>query len=394
MTSPNTSYEGDGIVERTLFGPDHDAFRESVRRFVNRELAPHHAEWEASGVVPRDVWLKAGEVGMLCPNVPEAYGGPGADWLHNVIVIEEITRANVTGPGFMVHSEMVAPYIQAWGGEALKRRWLPKMVTGEAIGALAMTEPGAGSDAKSIRTAAVRHGDEYIINGQKTYISNGQHCDIVVLACRTERDAGARGISLIAVDTNQPGFRRGRNLEKIGLKAQDTSELFFEDVRAPVENLLGEEGRGFAMLMTKLAHERLCIAVKSVAACEAILRWTVDYTPTRKAFGGTIADFQNTQFVLAQLAAEVTSGRVMTDWGIGRFIADKLSPVDAAKLKLLMTSLNGKVVDECLQFFGGNGYMCEYPISQAYVDARITRIAGGANEVMKQIIARDLFGRR
>jgi len=379
------------LVERGLFSAEHHAFRETVRRFVEKELVPHHGQWEKDGIVPRKVWRAAAELGMLCPNVSEDYGGLGADWLYNVIVIEEITRGNITGPGFMVHSEMCAPYLQAWGSEELKREWLPRMIAGEAIGAIGMTEPGAGSDAKNIRTRAIRDGDHYVINGQKTYISNGQHADIIVLACKTDPNEGAKGVTLIAVPGNTPGLERGRNLEKIGLKAQDTSELFFNDVRVPAGNRLGAEGQGFSMLMTKLAQERLCIAIKSISACEAIMRWTVDYTPERKLFGQSVADFQNTQFVLAQLAAEVTAGRVLVDWGIERFMSGRLSDIDAAKMKLLLTNLNGKVVDECLQFFGGYGYMCEYPVSQAYVDARITRIAGGSNEVMKQIIARDLF---
>jgi alkylation response protein AidB-like acyl-CoA dehydrogenase len=391
MVEPSATIDRYELVERGLFSAEHDAFRESVRRFVEKELAPHHSQWEKDGVVPRDVWRKAGGLGMLCPSIPADYGGLGADWLYDVVVIEEITRGNITGPGFMVHSEMVAPYILAWGSENLKREWLPRMVAGEAIGALGMTEPGAGSDAKNIRTRAIRDGGHYVISGQKTYISNGQNADIIVLACKTDLHEGAKGVSLIAVDARTPGVERGRNLEKIGLKAQDTSELFFNDVRVPVKNLLGAEGQGFSMLMTKLAQERLCIAIKSIAACEAILSWTVDYTPERKLFGQSVADFQNTQFVLAQLAAEISAGRILVDWGIERFIAGRLSAVDAAKLKLLMTNLNGKVADECLQFFGGYGYMCEYPVSQAYVDARITRIAGGSNEIMKQIIARDLF---
>lgn len=385
------AHESGSLVERDLFEPEHDAYRDSVRRFVEAELQPHHHQWEKDGIVPREVWLKAGEMGMLCPSVPEEYGGIGADFLYSVVMIEEITRANVTGPGFMVHSEMVAPYILAWGSEELKHKWLPRMVTGEAIGALGITEPGAGSDAKAIRTRAERRGDEYVINGQKTYISNGQHCDILVLACKTDPAAGARGVSLIAVEADQPGFERGRNLDKIGLKAQDTSELFFADVRAPLANRLGEEGQGFAMLMTKLAQERLTIGVKGMAACEAAIRWTVGYVQERELFGQRLGDMQNTRFNLAQLAAEISQGRVLVDWGIRRFLAGKLSAVDASKIKLLVTELNGRVVDQCLQYFGGYGYMTEYPISQAYIDARISRIAGGANEVMRQIIARDLF---
>ena len=382
-------------MNRTLFSSDHEAFRQTVRRFVEEELVPHHDAWEEARIVPRAIWRRAGELGLLCPNIPEAYGGLGADWLYNVVVIEELARAGVTGPGagFMVHSEMVAPYLLSAGSEALKGEMLPKMLSGELIGALAMTEPGAGSDAKAIRTRAVRQGDIYVIDGQKTYISNGQNCDFVMLCCKTDPAAGARGVSLIVVDANTPGFARGRNLKKIGLKAQDTSELFFENVRVPVGNLLGEEGKGFGIMMAKLAQERLTQAVRSIVVAESAIDWTVAYTKERKAFGATIADFQNTQFVLAQLAAETTALRVFTDWCIGRFLQGELTPVEAAKAKLLVTDLHCKVVDQCLQFFGGYGYMLEYPIARAYADARITRIAGGATEVMKQIIARDLFSR-
>jgi alkylation response protein AidB-like acyl-CoA dehydrogenase len=381
-------------MKRKLFSPEHEAFRDTVATFVAAELVPFHAEWEKQQRVPRDVWVKAGAAGLLCPDLPEEYGGYGADWLYNVVVIEELARQGMSGPGFMVHSEMVAPYIRAWGSEALKHKWLPRMVTGEAIGAVAMTEPGAGSDLKELRTRAVRDGDHYVINGQKTYISNGQNCDFILLACKTDPAAGARGVSIVFVEADTPGFARGRNLEKIGLKAQDTSELFFSDMRVPVENLLGEEGKGFSMLMAKLSHERLTQAVRSACVCEAAIDWTVDYTRERKAFGGTIADFQNTQFVLAQLAAETTSARVFTDQCIADHLLGELGPVDAAKVKLVVTDLHNKVVNECLQFFGGYGYMVEYPIARAFIDARITRIAGGAAEVMKQIIGRDLFGRR
>ena len=384
-----TSGKHDG--GRGIFSAEHEQFRETVARFVDEELAPHHAEWEKAEVVPREIWRRAGEVGILCPNIPEEYGGFGADWLYNVVVIEELAKKGITGPGFMIHSEMVAPYILAAGTEELKREVLPKMVSGEFIGALGLTEPGAGSDVKAIRTRAVREGDEYVLNGQKVYISNGQLCDVLVCACKTDPNAGAKGVSLIAVDTHQPGFKRGRNLEKIGLKAQDTSEIFLEDVRAPVWRRLGEEGRGFSIMMMKLAQERLTQAVRSICVAEAAIEWTVAYTSERKAFGGTLADFQNTQFVLAGLSAEVLSARVFTDWCIKRFLAGELTGVDAAKVKLLVTDLHVKVVDQCLQFFGGYGYMTEYPIARAYVDARIVRIAGGAAEIMKQIIARDMF---
>lgn len=382
-------------MKRTLFSSEHEMFRDAVRSFVATEMVPFHAEWEKQQRVPRDVWLKAGAAGMLCCDIPESYGGAGADWLYNVVVIEELAKAGMSGPGFMVHSEMVAPYILAWGSEELKQSWLPRMVTGEAIGAVAMTEPNAGSDLKAMRTRAVRvdgaQGEDYLINGQKTYISNGQNCDFVLLACKTDPDAGAKGVSIVLVPADAQGFERGRNLEKIGLKAQDTSELFFSDLRVSVANRLGDEGGGFAMLMTKLAQERLTQAIRSICVCEAAIQWTVDYTAERKAFGHTIADFQNTQFVLAQLSAETTALRVFTDWCIASHLAGELSPVDAAKAKLLVTDLHNKVVNECLQFFGGYGYMTEYPIARAFIDARVARIAGGAAEVMKQIIGRDLF---
>ncbi len=378
-------------MQRTLFSSDHEMFRDMVRSFIAAEMTPHHEEWERNKIVPRDIWRKAGEAGLLCCDMPEEYGGAGADWLYNVVVIEELAYAGLSGPGFMVHSEMVAPYILAWGNEALKQEWLPKMVTGEAIGAVGMTEPSAGSDLKAMRTRALRDGDDYVIDGQKVYISNGQNCDFVLLACKTDPEAGAKGVSIILTEASREGFDKGRNLEKIGLKAQDTSELYFANVRVPVSNRLGEEGQGFRMLMTKLAQERLTQAVRSICVAEAAIRWTVDYTRERQAFGHTIADFQNTQFVLAQLSAETSALRIFTDWSIEQHLKGELTPVDAAKAKMLVTDLHCKAVDQCLQFFGGYGYMTEYPIARAYTDARITRIAGGAAEVMKQIIARDLF---
>lgn len=376
---------------RGIFSAEHEQFRDTVARFVDEELVPNHHQWEKDECVPREIWKRAGEVGILCPNIPEAYGGFGADWLYNVVVIEELAKKGITGPGFMVHSEMVAPYILQAGTEELKREVLPKMVSGDYIGALGLTEPGAGSDVKEIRTRAVREGDGYVLNGQKVYISNGQLADIMVCACKTDPKAGAKGVSLIALDTHQQGFKRGRNLEKIGLKAQDTSEIFLEDVKAEGYRLLGQEGGGFGIMMGKLAQERLTQAVRSICVAEAAIQWTVDYTSERKMFGGTLSDFQNTQFVLADLAAEVLSARVFTDWCIKRFLDGELTGVEAAKVKLVVTNLHVKVVDQCLQFFGGYGYMTEYPIARAYVDARIVRIAGGAAEVMKQIIGRDLF---
>lgn len=381
------------MSNRTLFSETHEQFRQSVQRFVEAEISPFHDQWEKDGIVPRETWQKAGEFGLLCCDMPEEYGGLGADWLFNAIVIEELWLSGCSGAaaGFMIQSEMVAPYILAWGSEELKKRILPKMVAGEIIGAIAMTEPSAGSDLKNIKTKAVRNGDNYIVDGQKVFISNGQNCDIVVLATKTDMDAGASGISLLVAEASSDGFERGRNLQKIGLHAQDTSELFFSNMKVPLGNRLGDEGQGFSMLMTKLVHERMCQAVRSVVVCEACLKSTVEYTKERRAFGGTIADFQNTQFVLAQLDAETTAARIFTDWAIAQFLDGKLDGVTAAKLKLITCELQGKVADQCLQFFGGYGYMTEYPIARAFVDSRITRIAGGAVEIMKQIISRELF---
>lgn len=384
------------MLKRTLFSSDHEMFRDAVRRFVETELVPHHDRWEAEGMVDRATWRKAGDAGLLCCDVPEAYGGSGADFLYNAVVIEELARAGMTGPGsgFMVHSDMMATYISSFGTEEQKSIWLPKMVSGEVIGALALTEPSAGSDLKAIRTRAVRDGDDYVISGQKVYISNGQQCDLMVVACKTDPDAGARGMSLILVEATREGFRRGRNLKKIGLKAQDTSEMFFDEVRVPVANLLGKEGGAFSLLMTKLARERLTQAIRSIRVAEAAIQWTVDYTSERQAFGGVIGDFQNTRFKLAELATSTEAGRALIDQCMALYMTDELDPVDAAKAKLYATDLHCKVVDECLQFFGGYGYMLEYPIARAYTDARITRIAGGAAEVMKQIISKDMFDRK
>lgn len=366
-------------------------YRDQVRRFIATEITPFHGEWERDGIVPREIWRKAGEVGLLCTNVPTEYGGSGAGFLYSVVATEELGRAGATGPGFAVHSDMVATYILSFGTEEQKKTWLPKMVSGEAIGAIGLTEPGGGSDLKALRTSAVRDGDDYIINGQKTYISNGQLCDIVVLACKTDPEAGSRGVSLIIVESTRPGFNRGRRLEKLGLKAQDTSELFFGDMRVPVSNRLGEEGKGFKMVMHKLAHERLIIAVNAVAICEAVLQWTVDYTQERKAFGKLISDFQNTRFKIAEMTAQVQCARAFIDRCIEISLQDALDSTDAAMAKMVATELQCKVVDECLQFFGGYGYMLEYPIAHAYIDARVRRIAGGSSEVMREIISRRIF---
>ena len=382
------------MIERTLFREEHGIWRETVRRFVEKEIAPHHAQWERDGVVPRELWRKAGDQGLLCCTVPEAYGGPGLDYLFDVVVYEELWRIGASGPGFLIHTDLVASYILAFGTDDQKRHWLPRMVTGEIIGSLGMTEPHAGSDLKAIRTQAVRDGDDFVINGQKVFISNGQLCDILVLATKTDPAAGAKGVTLFLVDAHTPGFSRGRNLEKLGMKAQDTSELFFDTMRVPAGNMLGGEGRGFAMMMTKLSQERLAQAVRSATVTETVIEWTADYTAERKAFGQTIADFQNTQFVLADLRARAVMARVFTDKCMELFMAGKLDPLEAAMAKLVTSELHCETVDKCLQLFGGWGYMWDLPICRAYADARVVKIAGGSIEVMKTIIARDMFKTR
>ncbi len=379
------------MIKRELFNEEHDAFRDMVRKFIDNEIAPNHAAWERDGIVSRELWLKAGAAGMLCCTIPEEYGGAGADYLFDVVVFEEMARSGFTGPGFMIHCDLVATYVKSFGSEAQKKHWLPKMVRGEAIGSLGMTEPHAGSDLKAIRTKAVRDGDDFVISGQKVFISNGQLCDVIVLATKTDSSAGAKGVTLFLVDTHLPGFRRGKNLEKLGMKGQDTSELFFDEVRVPASAMLGEEGRGFELMMTKLAQERLAQAIRSATVAETVIEWTVDYVANRKAFGKTIGDFQNTQFKLAELKTESVVGRQFTDRCIECFMRGELDAVDAAMAKMWLSNMHCKVVDECLQLFGGWGYMWEYPIARAYADARIVKIAGGSIEVMKHIIGRQMF---
>ncbi len=379
------------MIERNLFTSEHDMWRESVRRFVEKEIVPFHAQWEKDGIVPRELWLKAGEAGLLCCTVPEEYGGLGLDYLFDVVVYEELWRVGASGPGFLIHTDLVATYILSFGSDEQKRQWLPKMVRGEAIGSLGMTEPHAGSDLKAIRTRAEREGEDFVINGQKVFISNGQMCDVLVLATKTDSAAGAKGVTLFLVDTGLPGFKRGQNLEKLGMKAQDTSELFFDNLRVPAAAMLGSEGDGFKLMMTKLPQERLAQAVRSATVIETMIEWTVDYTAERKAFGHTIADFQNTQFVLADLKARSVMARVFTDRCIELFMRGELDPVDAAMVKMTTSELHCEAADKCLQLFGGWGYMWEYPITRAYADARIVKIAGGSIEVMKTIIAREMF---
>jgi acyl-CoA dehydrogenase len=379
------------VIPRPLFSAEHDLFRDMVRRFIAAEITPRYADWEKDGIVPRDVWIKAGEVGLLCPTVPEEYGGPGGDFLHSAVVIEEMAIAGAMAPTFYLQSDIIAPYLLHFGTEEQKERWLPKMVTGEIVAAVGMTEPSGGSDLQNLRTTAKLDGDEYIVNGQKVFITNGHSAELLVLACRTNDSPGAKGVSLLLVETDRPGYGRGRLLEKIGCKAQDTAELFFSDLRVPASNLLGGEGRGFYHLMNELSQERLVQAVRAVASAEAALDWTIAYAQDRTMFGRTLADFQNTQFTLAQLHSEVLAQRVFVDRCMELHVAGTLDAVDAAKAKMITCQLQGKVMDECLQFFGGWGYMTEYPISRAFVDARMTRIGGGTIEVMKHIIGRSLF---
>lgn len=379
------------MIERNIFSEEHEMWRESVRKFVEKEIVPHHERWEKEGIVPRELWLKAGEAGMLCCTVPEEYGGLGLDYLFDAVVYEELWRVGASGPGFLIHTDLVATYILSFGSEEQKRHWLPKMVRGEAIGSLGMTEPHAGSDLKAVRTQAVRDGDEFVINGQKVFISNGQLCDVIVLATKTDSQAGAHGVTLFLVDAATPGFNRGQNLEKLGMKAQDTSELFFDNMRIPEGAMLGGEGDGFKLMMTKLPQERLAQAIRSATVTEVMLEWTVDYTAERQAFGQSIGDFQNTQFVLADLKARSVMARVFTDKCISLFMEGKLDPVDAAMAKMVTSELHCEAADKCLQLFGGWGYMWEYPICRAYADARIVKIAGGSIEIMKTIIAREMF---
>lgn len=380
------------MIDRTLFDADHQAFRDMVRTFIEREIVPNYADWEQAGIVPREIWLKAGKVGILCPTVPEEYGGVGGSFLYNVIMTEEMARVGAMAPAFYLHSDIVAPYLIDFGTAEQKQQWLPRMVAGDVVAAVGMSEPRGGSDLAHLRTSAVLDGDEYVVNGQKVFITNGYSADLLVLACRTGSEPGGRGISLLLVDTTTPGFVRGRKLDKIGCKAQDTAELFFSDMRVSAANVLGGPGQGFRRLMTQLAQERLVQAVRAVASSEAALRWTIDYASEREMFGATLAGFQNTQFVLAQLHSEVLAQRVFLDRCIQLLLDGKLDAIDAASLKMVTTQLQGRVMDECLQLFGGWGYMTEFPIARAFVDARMARIGGGAIEVMKHIVGRSLFG--
>src|SRR5690606_11770987 len=368
-----------------------DDVRDLARTFCRNELTPHQQRWAEQKRVDREVWTKAGEVGLLALSVPEEYGGGGGTFAHEAVLYEEQARSGDSAWGVTVHNGIVAHYLLAYASEEKKREWLPKLASGEYVGAIAMTEPGTGSDLQSITTRAVRDGDHYVINGAKTFITNGALADLVVVAVKTDPDAGAKGISLIVVETSTPGFRRGRVLDKVGLRGQDTAELFFDDVRVPVENLLGdEEGQGFIQLMQQLPQERLIIAITAVAGMESAIEQTIAYTKERSAFGRPLIKFQNTRYKLAEAATEAAVARAFLDECIERHLRGELDVQSAAMVKLWSTERVNKVVDECVQLFGGYGYMTEYPIARAWADVRVSRIFGGTNEIMKDIISRPL----
>jgi alkylation response protein AidB-like acyl-CoA dehydrogenase len=376
---------------RDIFTAEHEDFRRSARTFFEREVVPHHEEWEHDGIVPREVWTKAGGAGLLCFDVPEEYGGPGVDdFRYNVIVSEEQTRAGASGPGFSVHSDIIVPYLTKLATDEQKRRWLPGCVSGETITAIAMTEPGAGSDLQGVRTSAVDKGDHYVLNGSKTFISNGINADLVIVVARTDPEAGHQGISLLVVERGMAGFERGRNLDKIGLHAQDTAELSFDNVVVPKENLLGEAGQGFVYLMTNLPQERLIIAAQAVAASEQIVEMCLDYAKTREAFGKPIGKFQHNRFLIAEMATEARIARTFFDDCLAKHLEGKLETMEASMVKYWTTELQNKLVNQGVQLHGGYGYMMEFPIAKAYLDSRISTIYGGTTEIQKEIIGRSL----
>ena len=373
---------------RAIFSEEHELFREQVRRFCEKEVAPHIRDWERAGTTPREFWRRCGEKGLLCTTIPEQYGGPGGDFLHACVVTEEMARVGAS-LGLPVHSDMVSPYLLHYGTEELKQRLLPRLCAGEIIGSIGMTEPGTGSDLKNIRTTAVRDGDHWVISGQKVWITNGFNCGVVLVACKTDPSAGAKGVSLIAVEEGTPGFTKSaRPMEKIGLHAQDTAELFFDQVRVPLSNLVGQENRGFVYLMEQLPQERLVIAMRSCAILEAQLEATLRYVRERKVFGNPILDFQNTKFKLAEAKAYIAMLRSHVDALVVEHLNGGISSEKAAAAKLVATELLGRFLDEFVQLHGGYGYSAEYGVGRAWVDARVSRIAGGASEVLKDIISR------
>jgi acyl-CoA dehydrogenase len=379
-------------MERTLFSADHDTFRSTFRQFLDREVRPHQARWREQGMVDREIWRKAGAQGFLCPWLDDKWGGPGGDFLHSVIIMEELARAYESGFAMCLHSDIVVPYLEAYGTDAQRQRWLPGCASGELVTAIAMTEPGTGSDLAAMTTSAVRDGDAYVLNGAKTFITNGQLCDLVIVAAKTDPDpANAhKGISLFVVEAGRAGFTKGKKLHKMGMPSQDTSELHFEDVRVPVDNRLGAEGGGFMMLMQKLQQERLCVAIGAQAGMEQVLADTIAYTKERKAFGKPISKFQNTQFKLVECAAKVEVGRAYTDKVVAEHVAGKYLVKECSIAKFWITDTAQEVIDTCLQFFGGYGYMLEYDVTRAFMDARVQRIYAGTNEIMKVIVAKQL----
>ncbi|MDA7773761.1 acyl-CoA dehydrogenase family protein [Pseudomonadales bacterium] len=370
-------------------------FRESVKKFLEAEVEPHYEVWEKNEIWPRELWNKLGENGFLCVDMSSEYGGFDASFELSCVVVEEVSRAGygALASGISVHSDIVAPYIMHLGSEEQKQRWLPGMVSGEIVGAIGMTEPGAGSDLQGMKTSAEKDGDEFVINGQKTFITNGQHADLIVLAAKTDPKQGAKGVTLFTVDCHLEGYQKGRNLEKMGLHSGDTSEIFFQDVRVSSKEILGGEGNGFANLMNELPRERLILAVGCVAAAEGMLDITVEYTLERQAFGAPIAKLQNTKFVLADIKTEIELNKALAEKYVARYVDGDLTPVEASMSKLAASEMQGRVADQCVQLFGGYGYMREYPISRAYLDARIQRIYGGTSEIMKELISRSLVGR-
>ena len=382
------------MIERTLFSADHQAFRDSFQRFCDKEIAPHHEAWEEQGYVDREVWRKAGQNGFLCMTMPEAYGGADADKLYSVAQMEVLSAGGFSGIGFGLHSEIVAPYILHYGTDAQKQKYLPQLASGEMVGAIAMSEPAAGSDLQGVKTTAIKQPDgSYLLNGSKTFITNGWHDDLVIVVAKTDPAAGAKGTSLFLIERGMPGFEKGKRLKKLGLKAQDTSELFFDNVKVPAENLLGGaafEGRGFICLMEQLPWERLQIAIGAVAAAQAAIDWTVSYVKDRKVFGQPVAAYQNTRYTLAEAQTEVQVARVFVDKCCELVNVGQLDTATASMAKYWCSDLQCKVMDECVQLFGGYGYMWEYPITRAYADARVQRIYGGTNEIMKEVITRSM----
>jgi alkylation response protein AidB-like acyl-CoA dehydrogenase len=382
------------MIERTLFGADHEAFRDSFRRFVAREIAPFHAGWEEQGYVDRAVWQRAGANGFLCMTMPQEYGGSGADKLYSVVQMEELARGGYSGIGFGLHSEIVAPYILHYGTDDQKRRWLPRLAAGELVGAIAMSEPAAGSDLQGVKATALRQADgSYCLNGSKTFITNGWHADLVIVVAKTDPKAGAKGTSLLLVERGMKGFEHGQRLKKLGLKAQDTAELFFDNVMVPAENLLGGqafEHKGFACLMEQLPWERLQIAVTAVAAAQTAIDQTVRYVKERQVFGQPVGAFQNTRYTLAELQTQVQVAQVFVDKCLELIGRDALDTATASMAKYWTSDLQCRVMDECVQLHGGYGYMWEVPITRAYADARVQRIYGGTNEIMKEVISRAM----